>query len=430
MYDNIIAVDPLDPNRVWAGGISLFRSDDGGVTWGVAGGLHPDHHVLVFHPQFNGTTNQQAYVGNDGGVWLSANARGAVAGSCEGPPSGAVEWNSINNNYGVTQFYHGLPYPGGATYLGGTQDNGTIRGTDHGGPDAWEMLFGGDGGHVALHPRNADIFYFQSNDATYKTTDGGKTFTSATPGITDVIGFGTAFVMDPSNSDVLWTGTSVPWRSVDGAKTWVQAGSRTQQPSVGSSIAVAPTDSNFVLFGTLSGVASSHTALTDSSSSLWSSTTLAAQGYTSSLTFDPTNKNVAYATFSRFGSPHVWKSVDGGATFVNIDGAGVTGLPDIPVNSIVVDPTDTSHLYIGTDLGVFISLDGGESWAVENTGFANVITESLSITAGHLFAFTHGRGAYRVSLSHSACEDDERSRCPVVPTESHPRRPVTIGPRP
>ena len=78
-YDNVIAVDPLDPNRVWAGGIDLFRSDDGGQNWGVASywwffsGVdgfprdpwyaHADHHVIVFHPQYDGVGNKTMYVG-------------------------------------------------------------------------------------------------------------------------------------------------------------------------------------------------------------------------------------------------------------------------------------------------------------------------------------------------------------------------------
>src|SRR4030095_5045464 len=74
--------------------------------------------------------------------------------------------------------------------------------------------------------------------------------------------------------------------------------------------------------------------------------------------------------------------------------------PDIPVHCIVVDTSNTARLYVGTDLGVFVSIDGGSNWAVENTGFANVVTEHLALNANNdtLFAFTHGRGAGRVPL--------------------------------
>ncbi|MBI3932323.1 MAG: hypothetical protein HY317_02815 [Acidobacteria bacterium] len=115
--------------------------------------------------------------------------------------------------------------------------------------------------------------------------------------------------------------------------------------------------------------------------------------YLSSLAFDPYDRNTAYATYSTFGVTHVFKSTDAGATWNPF----ATGLPDIPAHSIIVDPTDTSRLYAGTDLGVFV-WTGGPSWAVENTGYANVITEHLVVNGANLYAFTHGRGAWRVSL--------------------------------
>jgi hypothetical protein len=99
---------------------------------------------------------------------------------------------------------------------------------------------------------------------------------------------------------------------------------------------------------------------------------------------------------------HVYKSTDAGATWTGIDGTGPTAIPDVPVHSIAVDPANGSRLYVGTDVGVFSSTDGGANWARENTGFANAPTESLSInTVGStymLFAFTHGRGAWKVQI--------------------------------
>src|SRR5438128_7115429 len=91
-------------------------------------------------------------------------------------------------------------------------------------------------------------------------------------------------------------------------------------------------------------------------------------------------------------------------------------MPDIPVLSIVVDPSNRSRLYVGTDLGVFTSTDCGATCAVENTGFANVITEALALnTFGgttSLFAFTHGRGAWRVPLATAT------TSCPTVSINS------------
>jgi len=133
------------------------------------------------------------------------------------------------------------------------------------------------------------------------------------------------------------------------------------------------------------------------------------KGFVSSVAFDPSDASVAYATYSNFGGIHVWKSTDGGANWTGIDGIGdgkgKGALPDLPVNAIAVDPVDGRHLYLATDLGVFVSKDGGANWLVENTGFANVITSWVTVLKGAgntrtLFAFTHGRGAWKITLEN------------------------------
>jgi hypothetical protein len=125
------------------------------------------------------------------------------------------------------------------------------------------------------------------------------------------------------------------------------------------------------------------------------------------VAFDPANRNIAYATYSTFGGGHVYRTTNGGQSWTNIGGTGATGIPDIPAHCIVVNPANTSRLYVGTDLGVFASLDGGATWAVENTGFANTVVETLVINVANgittMYAFTHGRGAYKVALNLSGC---------------------------
>jgi hypothetical protein len=112
---------------------------------------------------------------------------------------------------------------------------------------------------------------------------------------------------------------------------------------------------------------------------------------------------VLYATYGNFGGAHVFRSIDGGASWQSLDGSGPTGLPDIPVHSVVVDPDDRLRLYLGTDFGVMVSIDGGRTWMTEETGFGPAVTMWLSLIrtpAGQkqLFAFTHGRGVWRVTL--------------------------------
>jgi uncharacterized protein (TIGR03437 family) len=431
-YDNVIAVDPADSNRVWVGGIDLFRSDDGGQNWGLASYWwadgtvaarapqysHADHHVIVFHPNYNGTTNKTMFVGNDGGVFRTDDARAAAAigstAACS-PNNGAITWTALNNSYGVTQFYHGAPYPNGASYFGGTQDNGTLRGSDSGGLNGWSEILGGDGGYVAVDPTNTNILFAENTRLSHKkSTDGGATWRSATSGIYENFRnflFIAPFVMDASDPKRLWTGGAYIWRTTNGADSWTQASAITAGDGLVSALAVAPTDANYALVGMTQGeILRTNKALTTDYNTSWAFVRPRV-GWVSWLAFDPTNRNIAYATYSSFNSSpsdrHVYKSADAGATWTGIDGAGATGLPDAPAHCIVIDPANPQRLYVGTDIGVFASTDGGANWAVENTGFANAITESLSLNvvngATTLFAFTHGRGAWRVSTNTSGC---------------------------
>ncbi|HTO12128.1 MAG TPA: hypothetical protein VMQ51_11190, partial [Candidatus Binatia bacterium] len=429
-YDNVIAVDPADPNRVWAGGIDLFRSDDGGASWGLASFwwrgaspgafAHADQHAIVFHPNYDGTTNTTVFVGNDGGIFKATNARAATTTSiCGPPPNGpgpdtSVVWTELNNNYGVTQFYHGLPFPGadgGNTFFGGTQDNGTVLGTVAGGIDGWSTINSGDGGYVAVDSTNTNVLYAETTGLSIsKSLNGGADGfpIDATSGITDSgFLFITPFTMSPNNSQILWIGGDRMWRTSNAAASWTQASQVFGCGSV-SAIAVATNNGtldgvgdNLVLAGTTGGCLFRTTAGLTSTGG-WTQSAVPGIGFVSWIAFDPDDASIVYATSSTFTSNHVYKSIDGGATFTQIDGNGTTGLPDVPAHSIVIAPGNSSKLYVGTDLGVFSSDDGGATWAVENTGFANVITEALAVGqvggVDHVFAFTHGRGVFRVQL--------------------------------
>ena len=411
-FDNVIAVDPANENIVWVGGIDLFRSDDGGANWGMASFwneaktnlnryVHADQHTIVFHPQFNGGSNRTMFVGNDGGVFKTENAREQTATGNRAPCSplaSKVTWTSLNNGYAVTQFYHGAAFPDGARYLGGAQDNGVVIGSDVDGANGWRELLSGDGGYVAVDPNNTGILYASTNGLSLmKSTDGGASFRPVTNNINNVgFGFIVPLAMDASDSNRLWLGGQSLWRTKNGAESWTPA----SPPLKGTTtaIAVSQNDGNFVLAGTEQGfIHRTTTGLNSTDGSHWPDAR-PRSGTVSSLAFDPTNRDVAYATYSTFNGKHVWRSVNGGMGWEPIDGT----LPDIPVNCIVVDPTNTQRLYIGTDIGVFTSPDGGATWAVENTGFANAPVEWLALGqfggSAHLFAFTRGRGAWRVPL--------------------------------
>jgi photosystem II stability/assembly factor-like uncharacterized protein len=435
-YDNIIQVDPINPDVVWTAGIDIFRSTDAGESWGLTSAwflptddpqyAHADNHILTFPPGYDGVDNQSLYVGNDGGVQRVANAGSGRAlttleycgialenGFGVVPEDFGVDtfvaeednlvWENLNNGLQITQYYNGAAFPDGETYFGGTQDNGTLLGTDTAGTDDWIEILGGDGGYVAVDPTNPDILFAENTGLSIqRSNDGGQSFAGVTNGITGGgFPFITAFIMDSNNPQRLWILGSAIWRTDDQADNWVQASTNLGDAGVeGRSVAHAPTNSNRVIVGTDNGfIFRNADAGNADATTVWESSEDLG-GFISSVAFDPQDENIAYATSSTFGQNHIFRSTDAGATWTPIDNLGLpNGIPDIPVHSIVVDPADSRRLFVGTDLGVFVSIDTGANWMVENGGFANTPTETLEFEGRNLFAFTHGRSAYRVSLN-------------------------------
>ncbi len=420
-YDQVIAVDPVDPDRLFLGGIDQFRSDDAGVTFGMTGYLffrgqdppyphyiHVDQHAIVFHPGYDGMGNQTMYVGNDGGLWRTDNARAAsTEEECPiaddpGPPP-AVEWTSLNNGYAVTQFYHGSVARGADVYIGGAQDNGSSRVRSTATPDDWEEIFGGDGGYTAIDPTDADVMYveIQGFPTIEKSIDGGETFTPAVNGITDTDGlFITPFAMDPNDPDVLWTGGQRPWRTTDGAALWRVAGPNFGATSQMSAIGISPLDGNIVYVGFANGYVMRTTdGLSESPSWSLVSSGLPIGAWVSSVAVDPLDPDVAYATYSSSGVPHIHRTEDGGASWTGIDGIAESGVPDIPVHWLAVRPNFRSTLYAGTEFGVFASEDTGTTWQPANQGLAHTVVEALAFRDENtLVAFSFGRGAFVTSL--------------------------------
>jgi hypothetical protein len=317
----------------------------------------------------------------------------------------------------VTQFYHGVPFPDGRIYIGGTQDNGTLFGSDALGGNDWRRMLGGDGGYSAIDPANTNVIYATTqNGIVYKSLNRGLSFEREVDGITDLGGvndfravgpnflFISPLVMDPQDSRRLWLGGRRLWRSDDGAGSWLPASTFLADGGKVSAIAVGSPDGDRVLAGThLGTIYRTSQGVNAGTGTEWEGSR-PRSGFVSSVAFDPVDGAVAYAAYAGFGDRHVWRTEDGGESWMPIDGSGAGSLPDIPVHSIVVDPEHRERLYLGTDLGVFVSLDGGASWAVEITGFARAVTESLALVTTptgrrFLFAFTHGRGAWRVELS-------------------------------
>ena len=236
------------------------------------------------------------------------------------------------------------------------------------------------------------------------------------------------------------------WRTDNSAGTWTRTSDAQQTGGSITAIAIATGDSNTVIDGAASGqIRRTAVGTTATSVSVLNATWL--QSFTprgngfggiSWVEYAPTNKLIVYATVSNFNSAasgngfgHVFKSTDGGATWALADGNQSVGnpnaIPDIPAHSIAIHYIDPNRVYVGTDLGIFVTTDGGANWFKES-GFPNVVTESLSFNKVgpqlSLYAFTHGRGAFKIDLAPTAAPASISGR--VTTPDGQPLAGVTM----
>jgi photosystem II stability/assembly factor-like uncharacterized protein len=326
-----------------------------------------------------------------------------------------MTYRSMNNSYGVIQFVGGAVSDDGDWIVGGSQDNGTFFLGDRGAPDTWLQIQGGDGGHSLIDSANGVII------ASYPrfefTRWDGTAWSPASQGISDRGLFYPPLEADPNNGASIWTGGGSVWRSLDHGRTWAKVSPLL--PAAVSAIAVAASDPNVVYVGTANGYVYRTTDAL-ATSPTWTDTdpAIALPGGTiSSIAIDPADPNTVLVSYALFDGMQIWKTTAGVTGWRNLDAT----LPDVPVNAIAINPRNTSMVYAGTDMGVFESLDSGETWRVANENLASTIVSRLVFRgdSSELYVFTHGRGAYVVNVGdRSPPTHDERDN--AVPVELAP----------
>lgn len=388
-YDNALWVDPTNPNNIVVGGIRLFRSTNGGASFSQIGSLHADQHIIIEAPGFDGVSNKTVYFGNDGGIFRTTDIN-----------AGLVITQELNNNLGITQFYSGAGNVSNGRIIGGTQDNGTLRYT--GNTETWNFMAGGDGGWTAADQTNPNYFYgeFQWLQL-HRSSNGGTSSQSIYEGITDAVPNGTTnfiapFVLDPNNPNTLLAGGATLWRTTN-AKSF-PLGWTAIKSSIGSNIsaiAVANGNSDIVWVGHNNGnifVTTNGTATTPT----WTQGNMPSSGRRNTrITIDPTNSNRVYVTFGGYAVGNVWRTDNAGTSFVNI----TNNLPIAPVRSLVVWQNNPNFLYVGTEVGVFATANGGQTWSPSNDGPTNCSVDELFWMGNTLVAATHGRGMFSINLS-------------------------------
>ena len=444
-YDNVIGVDPANPNIVYALGLynygtgsgGIYRSMDGGTNWVDIGfNLHPDYHAIAIR-----TDNPAIVVmGNDGGAWWSSSRGGRLTA---GDPITATTWNNLNglvnpatsatlfrSGLALGQFGSVVANPAVANrFYGGLQDNGTQRKSTAN--NTWVDVASGDGGQTLIDPTNANYFYgTYYGISPYRFVDGGSLygggFTSneyIDGGINtnDRSEFYIPWIMDPANPERLYLGTYRVYRT-DNAKATKSADVfwNTISPDLTSGCTgTAPNGGrgcDITAFGKSAGANALYVGTEEGWIWTTADSTVATPAWVrrdisgttpvrpvAGFAVDRSNYRTAYVAFSGFdlatpATPgHVFKTTNGGQTWTNI----TNNLPDIPLNSIDVDASEPNTLYVGSDIGPYVSIDNGATWNPLGTGFPIVTVHQMAVNAytRQLVAATHGRGVWAITDS-------------------------------
>lgn len=410
-YNTALWVDPTNINRLILGGVNLYRSTDGGTTLNSAfTNVHPDHHTIVEHPQFDGVNNRTVFFGHDGGI---SRANDFLSNTT----------TDLNNNLGVTQFYGGAMNNTSGVMIAGAQDNGTQR--FGGNVQGWTHVLGGDGISCAADQTDPNFFYASSqHGAIRRSSNGGTSFNSnvAPPGGgSNDFNFATYYMLDPNLQTRMYVCGNRLWRADNvktGSPTWVVAkdvitdgltGGRPAQahfdavpPLNLGSVDVAQGNANLVWVGYNNGqVWKSENALAGTPT--WERLDDIAplpDRFVSRIVIDPNNHQRVYVAFMGWESNNVWRTLDGGNSWQEITGTAPHKLPSAPVGGFAQHRTKSNWLYAGTDLGIFTSSDDGATWSTYTDGPGTVpIAELNWRNNSTLLAITHGRGVFSASIN-------------------------------
>jgi photosystem II stability/assembly factor-like uncharacterized protein len=399
-WTNMVAVHRDNHDILFAGGVGLERSTNGGTSFAGIGGTHSDHHQIAFDP----VDANIAFMATDGGLYKTTSA--------------GASWTLVSSNLVATQLYSlGVSQAGPFRMGGGTQDQGIIA-TE--GPATWrDTGAGNEGGFFVVDPNDSANVYTTPWSANLRRSrDGGFTWTNIRNGMTEVVGGTTTdpanvwhIAVMPGNSNLLVavgvisaTGyySARIFRSTDQGDNW---SSITPLAAEGTRVAFAPSSGSRVFVCTMNGrVYRSDTGGTFGSfAEPYAAAAKPTNNRISALAVGWNDPNLVWIGCGGWGGARVMRSADGGATWSNCSGVlPADQLPNIPINSLVIDQNNPDVVYVATDIGIFRTADGGNSWRDFNDGFLNfdvpriIVTElALRRSTNTLYAGTMGRGAYR-----------------------------------
>jgi hypothetical protein len=447
-YKSVLWVAPTpDANLVIGGGTGLFRSTDGGANFGASpiGGntaspidTHP--HVDMMFAMNDPSSNKRVYVTTDGGIFRTEDISTATA-----QPSPAGGWSKLNQTYQTTQFYAAAGDGTSGIITGGTQDNGSLRlianNSDAG------LLWEADGGEAAV---DGTVCFGQQFGVglgnIFRTSNCGASpvpspisiMGNTVTDFNDGVGL-TQLIIDQNSTghEGAFFGALSVWRTASGVKTGTPSWySIKANPAVNgwrpqiTAMDLAPSNSNYLWVGEWNRDGGVTPQLWRTTAALNDPEWVRKDNVTNNrlperrindIFIDPSGTNpddIVYVAYGGFEDDNLWRTTDHGASWTNITG-GITecdipnqpllGLPCAPIRAVTVQPGVPATIYVGTEIGIYVTRDSGAHWRPVTNGPSNVSIVELSFmnTSDQLLVGTYGRGIWtgRVNASTDAPND-------------------------
>jgi photosystem II stability/assembly factor-like uncharacterized protein len=374
-YDLAVAISPTDSNLIYTGGINIWRSTDGGVTWKTASNwfntanlptVHADQHTFVYR-------ENTLFIGCDGGVYST------ITGN---------SYTYHSSNMAISQIYRVSSSQVNNAALIGLQDNGTKFLNANA---TWSDETGGDGMQCHIDPGNAQIMYSstQNGGTIYRSVNGGGSWSSISAPLPDTGSWITPYIIDPSNPARIYAGYRDVWRSDNRGNTWTKLSAQFSTSFL-RYLGMSAVPSNVLYAATTSNVwRSDNGGITFKTITNGIPTTSVTR-----LAVHPADSHTVYLTYGGFSGIKVVKSTDGGQNWINFSG----NLPSLPVNCAVVDADGT--VYVGMDIGIYYRTASSNSWVLYNEALPNapVMDMTIHLQNRKLRAATYGRGLWENDL--------------------------------
>jgi photosystem II stability/assembly factor-like uncharacterized protein len=401
-------VDPNDENTIYTMGLGLNVSNDGGKTFRRLRGMHGDHHGLWIDPD-----NSDYLINvNDGGIVISYDK--------------GETWRQFLDNLPLCQFFnisHDMDTP--FRVYGSMQDHGSFRGVVDlsRGRDSiptvdFERAPGGEGSSHAIDPTDPRIVYSAGFYGTLSRSILGKDgqwqrktiLPRQYPGEPRLRGQWVApFILSPHNPNIIYHGMQYLFRSRDRGDTMEKISpdlTYNIKSEMGDipyqtlfSISESPFKFGLIYVGTDDG----KVHVTKNGGKTWKEIMkgLPYRKWISRIVASAFNMGTVFMTQNGKRdddfAAYVWKSTDFGETWVDISG----NIPLGPVNVIREHPTNRNVLYVGTDVGVYVTKDGGKNWEVLGGNLPSTFVADLIVHPRDsiLVIATHGRGMWAVDVA-------------------------------